>query len=73
MDSNFLQQHVIVKSAALNTTVAPCVTTYVKFAPSVCNSLQENENWLLNSSSNSTYILLVHDSDAVFNRGKFWI
>ena len=39
-----------------------CVNINVKFVPSVCNSLQENENWLLSSSSNSEYILLVYDS-----------
>ena len=39
-----------------------CVNINVKFVPSVCNSLQENGNWLLSSSSNSEYILLVYDS-----------
>ena len=76
MDSNFLQQHVIVVSVVLNVTFAPCslficVTIYVNTGPSVCNSLQENENWLLNYVSNSEYIRLVYDSDAVFSKGKF--
>ena len=39
--------------------------------PAACNNSQDNVNCFLNSSSNSEYILLVYDSAAVFNIGRF--
>jgi len=78
MDSNFLQEHAMVESTVLNTTVVPrsdCiyVTMNVKFVPSVYTKLQDNVNCFLNSSSNFEYILLVYDSVAVLSIGKFRI
>jgi hypothetical protein len=76
IDSYFLQEHVVVISSVLNTTVAPwldciCVIMYIKIDPSVCNNRPVNKNWSLNSSSNSENILRVYDSAADFNIGKF--
>jgi hypothetical protein len=49
VDSNFLQEHVMVLSTILNTIVTPqfeciCVTRNVHIRPSICNNLYENEN-----------------------------
>jgi len=76
MDSNIRQEHVMVESSVFNTIVAPrsdCMylTKNVLFVPAASNNSQDNVNCLLNSSSNSEYILLVYDSAAVFNIGRF--
>ena len=75
MDSNIRQEHVMVESSVFNTTVAPrldCMylTKNVLFVPATSNNSQDNVNCLLNSSSNSEYILLVYDLAAVFNIGR---
>ena len=76
MDSNIRQEHVMVESSVFNTTVAPrsdCIylTKNVLFVPAASRKSQDNVNCLLNSSSNSEYILLVYESDAVINIGRF--
>ena len=76
MDSNIRQEHVMVESSVFNTTVAPwsdCIylTKNVKCVPAVFNNSRVNVNCLLNSSSNSEYILLVYDSAAVLSIGRF--
>ena len=76
MHSNIRQEHVMVESSVLNTTVAPrsdsiYLTKNVEVVPAACNNSQDNVNYFLNSSSNSKYILLVYDSAAVFNLGRF--
>ena len=76
MDLNIRQEHVMLESSLLNTTVAPrsdCIylTKNVKFVPTASNNSQDNVNYFLNSSSNSEYIHLVYDSAVVFNIGRF--
>ena len=76
MDSNIRQEHVMLKLSLLNTIGAPrsdyiYLTKNVKFVPTASNNSQDNVNYFLNSSSNSEYILLVYDSAAVFNIGRF--
>ena len=76
MDSNIRQEHVMVESSVLNTTVAPrsdfiYLTKNVKFVPTASTKSHVNVNCFLNSSSNSEYILLVYDLAAVFNIGRF--
>ena len=76
MHSNIRQEHVMVEASVLNTIVAPrsdfiYLTKDVGVVPTACNNLQDNVNYFLNSSSNSEYIILIYDSAAIFNIGRF--
>jgi hypothetical protein len=64
----------MVESLVFNTTVAPwsdCIYLTKNVKSAVFNNSQVNVNCLLNSFSNSKYILLVYDLAVVFNIGRF--